>query len=144
MKLFEQKEKVMKAITFIIAAITTCFLGACSETRDDINLPFVNDPQVIGTWESVDFVANTGDFVPSQKQFQGELFLKSLTFLENGKTPDEWQTWTQGVLIHKNERTASHYEIREMTGSIFMFLEWKSGDYIKRGMKPEYYVLKKK
>lgn len=128
----------------MIAAMAMCLLSASAETRDDINIPFVNDPQVIGTWESVDFVTNISDFVPSNKQWQGELDLKSLTFLENGKTPDEWQTWTKGVLIHKNDRTASHYEITEMAGSIFMFLEWKSGDYIFKGMKPSYYVLKKK
>lgn len=134
----------MKITASIIATVAACLLITSAETKDDIKLPFVNDPQVIGTWESVDFVANISDFVPSQKEWQGELVLKSLTFLENGKTPNDWQTWTKGVLMHKNDKTASHYEIKEMTGSTYMFLEWKSGDYVFNGMKPKYYVLKKK
>ena len=134
----------MKTTALIIVTLATCLLSATAETRDDINRPFTNDPQVIGTWESVDLVTNISDFVPSKRQFEGPLYLKSLTFLEDGKTPNDWQTWTQGVLIHKTDRTASHYEIRELSGSIFMFLEWKSGDYVFKGMKPSYYVLKKK
>lgn len=117
---------------------------ARAETRDDINLSFVNDPQVIGTWESVDFVRNISDFVPDKEQWTGKRKLKSLTFLEGGKNPEDFRRWTKGVLIHKGDRTASHYEIKQISGSTYMFLEWKSGDYIFRGMKPQYYVLKKK
>jgi len=111
---------------------------------DNIDLPFVNDPQVIGEWESVDFVADISSFNPDQPNWTGELFLKGLTFREDGRTAKPWWTWTKGVLIHHGDKTASHYEIREIKGQSYLFLEWKSGDVTISGMKPQYYVLRKK
>jgi len=111
---------------------------------DNIDLPFVNDPQVIGEWESVDFVADIPSFNPDHPNWTGELFLKGLTFREDGRTAKPWLTWTKGVLIHHGDKTASHYEIREIKAMSYMFFEWKSGDVTISGMKPYYYVLKKK
>ena len=51
---------------------------------DNIDLPFVNDPQVIGEWESVDFVADIAEFNPDKPSWTGKLFLPGLTFQENG------------------------------------------------------------
>jgi bla regulator protein BlaR1 len=113
-------------------------------SRDNIDLPFVNDPQVIGEWESVDFVANPSDFRPDKPAWSGELSLRGLAFLEGGKTPQPWWTWTKGILIHHGDRTASHYEIREINGQQYLFLEWKSGDVTIRGMKPNYCVLRRR
>ena len=113
-------------------------------TKDNIDLPFVNDPQVLGEWESVDFVVDMSKFNPAQLSWKGKLYLKGLTFLENGKTPQAWWTWTKGVLIHHGDQTASHYEIREINSRPYLFLEWKSGDVTIAGMKPHYYVLKPK
>jgi hypothetical protein len=111
-------------------------------TKDNIDLPFVNDPQVLGEWRSVDFVKDISQFKPARPAWQGKLYLKGLTFLENGKTPQAWWTWTKGVLIHSGDQTASRYEIREIDGATYLFLEWKSGDVTIAGMKPWYYVLK--
>lgn len=111
-------------------------------TKDKIDLPFVNDPQVLGEWKSVDFVKDIAKFNPAQPAWKGKLYLKDLTFLENGKTPQAWWTWTKGVLIHSGDQTASRYKIREINGASYLFLEWKSGDVTIAGMKPRYYVLK--
>jgi hypothetical protein len=113
-------------------------------SKDNIDLAFVNDPQVLGEWESVDFVADMANFNPAQPAWKGKLYLKGLTFLEDGKTPQAWWTWTKGVLIHHGDQTASHYEIREINGLPYLFLEWKSGDVMIAGMKPHYYVLRPK
>jgi bla regulator protein BlaR1 len=67
-----------------------------------------------------------------------------LTFLENGRTSKPWWTWTKGLLLHRGDQTASHYEIKEIGGAPYLFLEWKSGDVTIAGMKPHYYVLKPK
>jgi hypothetical protein len=112
-------------------------------TKDKIDLPFVNDPQVLGEWKSVDFVKDISQFNPAHPAWKGKLYLKGLTFLENGKTPQAWWTWTKGVLIHKGDQTASRYEIRQINGTSYLFLEWKSGDVTIAGMKPRYYVLAK-
>jgi bla regulator protein BlaR1 len=38
---------------------------------DKIDYPFVNDPQVIGTWEAIDFVGEMEDFKVGEKQWKG-------------------------------------------------------------------------
>lgn len=108
---------------------------------DDINLPFKDDPPVIGRWQSVAFVRSPIEFVPEAKPTSEKLFLKERVFLPQGKTPNPSLTWTKGVLINSIDKTASKYEFKRLDGLEFMFLEWKSGDYIFRNRKPEYYVL---
>jgi predicted Ser/Thr protein kinase len=110
-------------------------------SKDKIDLPFIDDPQVIGEWKSVDCVAELSEFNPERPSWKGELPFKGLTFLENGKTPESWLTWTKGILIHHGDQTASHYEIRQIKGRSYLFLEWKSGDVTIAGLKPHYYVL---
>jgi len=112
--------------------------------KDDIKLPFVDDPAVTGTWTSVDFVREPEQFVPGARRFRGDLYLEGLTFLPGGKTPKPWFGWTRGVVMHLGgDHTASRYTIKELNGNLYMFFEWKSGDYIIRHQKPQYYVLRK-
>jgi bla regulator protein BlaR1 len=110
---------------------------------DNIDLPFINDPSVIGKWNSVDFVNKISDFNPDTKNWQGDLYLEDLNFKKNGKMDHSWNKWTNGVVIHRGDKTASAYTLKEINGSTYMFFEWKSGDYIFRNMDPCYYVLKK-
>jgi hypothetical protein len=46
--------------------------------------------------------------------------------------------------MHQGDRTSSHYELREVQGWLYLFYEWKTGDVTIAGMKPHYYVLRKK
>lgn len=119
---------------------------------DDINLPFADDPAVLGEWRSVDFVAEPSAFSPGAKRFRGELYLGGFRFFPGGKmgvlpnAPESapWFGWTRGVVMHLGgDHTASRYTIKEIGGSLYMFFEWKSGDYIIRHRKPQYYVLRK-
>lgn len=111
---------------------------------DKIDYPFIDDPQVVGTWKSVDFVKEIDDFKAGQRQWKfGELFLKELVFLPGGQTFKPWWTWTKGMVFHWGDKTASSYIVKEFDGEPYMFFEWKSGDYTIRAMKPSYYVLKK-
>ena len=111
---------------------------------DFSNLSFVNDPAVLGTWKSVDFVQEPADFTPGEKSFRGGLYLEKLVFKADGKTDMPWFGWTKGVVMHLGgDHTASRYTIKEINGAKYMFFEWKSGDYIIRHQKPKYYVLKK-
>jgi len=111
---------------------------------DFSNLSFVNDPAVLGEWRSVDFVREPEQFVPGARRFRGDLYLEGLTFLPGGKTPKPWFGWTRGVVMHLGgDHTASRYTIKELNGNLYMFFEWKSGDYIIRHQKPQYYVLRK-
>jgi len=110
---------------------------------DKIDYPFVDDPQVRGKWESVDFVSEMKDFNPGKPKWKGDLFLKELIILPDGRTFRPWWTWTKGMIFHSGDRTASKYAIKEMNGTTYMFFEWKSGDYSIMHRKPRYYVLKK-
>ncbi len=116
---------------------------------DNIDLPFVDDPDVLGTWESVDFVKDIDQFKVGKTNWEGDLFLEKLVFFKNGElkfnddTPRPWFAWTKGVVTHAGDKTASKYIIKQIQGETYMFFEWKSGDYIYRNMKPYYYVLKK-
>lgn len=112
---------------------------------DNIDIPFVNDPEALGEWLSVDFVKEPGNFEPGTRRFEGDLFLEGLTFKAGGKMiPGLCFTWTKGVLLDDCDTTASLYSVKEIDGARYMFFEWKSGDYTIRHEKPWYYVLKKK
>ena len=113
-----------------------------SRIADKIDCPFVNDPEVIGAWKSIDFVQRIEDFEPGVKQWRGDLYLKEMIFFEDGRTKGPW-TWTKGLIIHPGDKTAAKHHIKEINGSTYMFFEWKSGDYTIRHMKPWYYVLRK-
>lgn len=130
---FSEKNKKDKAETQIQERVNV----------DKIDYPFTNDEKIIGTWNSVDFVKDIEKFDPNKREWIGKLILKDLVFEENGKTSESFWTWTNGIIIHYIDETASKYVIKEINGETYMFLEWKNGDYIYRGMKPNYYVLKK-
>jgi beta-lactamase regulating signal transducer with metallopeptidase domain len=122
----------------------TSYINDEGRIVDKIDWPFVDDPQLIGTWESVDFVGEMEEFKPDEKNWKGgELYLKGLIFKPNGKTFKPWWTWTKGLIFHSGDKTASKYTIKRIEGSTYMFFEWKSGDYTIRYRKPSYYVLKK-
>jgi len=113
---------------------------------DKIDYPFVNDKKVIGTWKTVDFIPEMEEFKDSEKQWEhGEdrPYLKALVFLPNGKTTENFRTWTKGLVFHSEDKTASKYTIKKIKGSTFMFFEWKRDSYTIGYMKPKYYVLKK-
>lgn len=110
---------------------------------DNVNYSFTDDPSVIGKWTSVGFVREIAYFNPDIKISQENLYLKNLNFKENGETDHSWESWTKGSVIHHGDKTASAYTLKEINGSIYMFLQWKSGDYVFRNMIPYYYVLKK-
>lgn len=111
---------------------------------DDLNKPFVDDPEVVGQWKTVDFVDKQEDFVPGKQATSLELYLKTLTFEKEGKMPNyPIIRWTKGFVMHQKDQTAAAYTLKEINGKKYMFFEWKSGDYSFRGHAPSYYVLEK-
>jgi bla regulator protein blaR1 len=127
----------------VIADSPDSYVDASGRIVDKTDYPFVDDPQAIGKWESVDFVPAIKDFDPASPKWKGDLFLKELVLLNNGRTAQPWWRWTKGLITHKVDRTASKYAIKDIGGTTYMFFEWKSGDYAIRYEKPSYYVLKK-
>lgn len=122
------------------------------QRKDKVDYKFVYDPQLVGKWECVDFVNTPDKFRPDSIQERGELFIKQLNIAKNGKTsiltseskfPYENLSWTKGLILDKQDKLASKYEIKELKGDTYLFYEFKSGDYQLRGTQPSYYVLKK-
>lgn len=141
------------ALITLIAVFTVGFAAyGVIKMVDNTDYPFVDDQRVIGRWDSVDFVSEIEQFIPGEKAYGEEMYLTSLVFINGGDTLISFEgsellkrgsTWTRGLILDEQEKTAEKYEIKELDGDTYMFLEWKSGDYTIRGMKPEYYVLKK-
>lgn len=155
--MFKGKLKVslILALVFIIAG-GVLGVNALQRIRTDkIDYPFVNDPEAIGKWESVDFVFSKDDFVPGKRHVQEELYLKEVAFVKDGKlllalsegngvlAETDGIDWTKGYIINRNDITADGYEIRELDGRNYLFMQWKTGDYVYHGMNPRYIVLKK-
>ena len=127
---------------------------------DNVDLPFIDDPAVHGSWISVDFVQDIDNFIPDKPQ-SPYLWLKSIVFLADGQLHETFgdetpfaieqqkvmskSNWTKGKLLQTRDggSIAPAYTIRKINGMDYMFLEWKSGDVIWGKWKPQYYVLKR-
>ena len=101
--------------------------------------PFVNDPRILGNWESVDFVRSVGDFEPGTKKWQEELFLKNIKFMKNGRTSLPALNWSKDWIYDRNTTKKAQYQIKVIGGEPYLFFPWLAPS---RG-KPPYYVLQK-
>ena len=120
--------------------------------KDDTNIPFINDERVVGFWQTVDFVRNFSQFKPRKKFWKDDLVVKKYTFEPDGTLLVEINktisivrrmNWSKDVVINNENSTVSEYIIKEIDGHEYMFVEWKSGDYIFGGVVKGYYVFRK-
>lgn len=116
----------------LLTLIATAIWPRSEKTRDPV-----------GRWESVDFVASIEQFDPATKKWRGDLALKELTFLPDGKTDKLFWTWENDILHHSGDNTDAKFVIKKISGKECLFLEWISGDVIHGRLPPKYYVLKK-
>jgi len=121
--------------------------------KDDVDIPFVDDPKVKGAWRACGFCEEIEDFIPETKG-EGKWFLSSIEFLDGGSVRSVFSTgqvidntevecWTRGYHIRKWLSTKSEYAIKTIDGKDYLFLQWKSGDYIYGGFDPLYYVFER-
>lgn len=118
--------------------------------RDNVNYPFINDEAVLGKWKVCDFGCNMDDFDPENRYWKNELFFKSVEFSADGKASAVYGDrapfvleWTKGILLNKYAEKAEAYNICNIKGKDYMFMEWKSGDYQFGGRAPRHYVFEK-
>ncbi len=109
---------------------------------DNIDFDFEKDDQLVGKWQAIQFVEMPIDFYANEDNFSYTLYLKEMEFYDRGRTSFAW-TWTNGLILHSGDKTASRYFFAEVNGEEYLFFEWKSGDYVFRGQEPKYYVLKR-
>ena len=112
--------------------------------HDDTDIPFVSDDKVIGKWKAVNYVLAPQEF--DEKMADKTLWLRSVEFKPDGSAVrnydgEEWQEkWTNGALIDEQHATVSHYTFEVRNGTEYLFLEWKTGNYVYGGFPPSYYV----
>ena len=125
--------------------------------RGDISLidkPFVNDEKVLGKWHSIGYVKDEiNNFNPAEQNNTVTVNYKSAEFLPGGElfcvmdksadyTPGSemrWfidgkfrTKWTAGMTFNDTSYglTANKYEIRILNGKEYLFIEWKTNDYV--------------
>ncbi|MEG1751927.1 MAG: MerR family transcriptional regulator [Clostridia bacterium] len=119
--------------------------------KDNIDLPFIEDKKLNGIWKVKDFVHNEAQFSPNKKYWKNSLFFKKLIANADGKIisvmgntkPEDFLTYTKGFVLSKADSTASAYWVKKIDAKYYLFMAWKSGDYIFGNMKPNLYVFEK-
>ena len=129
--------------------------------RDRTDFPYVPDPRLLGTWETVAFVNTPHDFSPAQPLDISALrYVTSISFYERGMCERRIRAQNRGTavaleytaagmgefrgfIINQQQETAEGYLLRELEGVPYLFIQHKSGDYIFGGMEPKYYVFRK-
>ncbi len=117
--------------------------------KENTDLPFENDPKVLGKWMVHSFLEKKEDFLKEESKKDFVPYFKAIEFLPNGDCisvyedtliDGEEQSWTKGLLLRHFNHTACAYEIQCVEGREYLILEWKSGDYRWGGMETDYYV----
>lgn len=118
--------------------------------KDNTNIPFVKDERVVGMWNVVDFVKEKSEFNPDGKDKFKETIIEKYIFENDGRLLSIFNSaeminlrWSKGVVVNDKKSTVSEYEIKNIEGDNYLFLEWKSGDYTFGGKVNGYYVFKK-
>ena len=119
--------------------------------KDDTNLPFINDENVIGKWNVAGFISieNKDNFSTDLLKSGNDYPLKGLTFNPNGELIEEFgsnlykQGWTKGSILKLESEMNCSYEIKTVQGKDYLFFEWKSGDYQFGGKVFGCYVLER-
>ena len=119
--------------------------------HDNVDLPFENDESVIGKWKVFDFCQTKSSFNPL-RPYGAKLFWTEVEFRSGGELVKIYNygktvvgdkkkvAWTNGLVLDKIEKVTLAYEVRKIKGIEYLFVEWKTGDYIYGGMNPQYYV----
>lgn len=135
------------------------FRGALTEMEarkhiDRVDLPYVPDPDVLGVWETCDYVPRIEDFdEQKQRTPEKDFWILRLHFHERGLlTRTQLQEmnrknvllkYTKGTILNEQDLTAEAYQIKRIGKTDYLFVQHKSGDYYYGGKTPQYYVFKR-
>ncbi|MBQ3068973.1 MAG: MerR family transcriptional regulator [Clostridia bacterium] len=127
--------------------------------RDELpGLP-ADDAAVLGVWHTCDLVRTVESFdanamcsfIPHRDLYWRQAEFENGGTMKNGfrgedglvtDPPEKWR-WVNGYVICTPQQTASRYIIRNVDGTDYLFIEWKSGDYIYNGDIPFWCVFKR-
>lgn len=122
--------------------------------KDRLDLPFREDPQVLGLWRVCGIAQKPEDFDPdAPRPEENALFWKTVRFDPGGncrvayadgsvyERPD--YTWTKGAVLCPLSQVAQSYALRRIKGCDYLLIQWKNGDYVYGGREPAYYVFRR-
>ncbi len=115
--------------------------------HESMDYKFIPDKDTVGQWEQIDFVGTPDEFDSKDSTRRKYIEIGIHNFYDDGreiyyadKTRGTGETkWTKGY-VWGGDDTIEAYEIKQLSGKTFMFIEFKNGDYTIRGQKPAYYV----
>ncbi len=120
--------------------------------KDNVNVPFVNDERVVGTWKTIDYINKKDSFNPEKLQSSKEMLsLDKLAFDGNGNVNVSYTSGKEFVTKYTKDYiinlilpdTLCKYTYQEILGKKYIIVEWKSGDYVFGKVINGYYVLEK-
>ncbi len=141
------------------SAKLTTTTNANGERSDSLDYKFTSDSNAVGEWKNVGWYLNMGDFNP-KIPYDGKLFLKGMSIYNDGTMTSHQITgddahavdftgfhWTKGYIVDFLKSTSkldvvTGYAITNINGKTYLFMEWKSMDYVKNG-DVTYYVFEK-
>jgi len=120
---------------------------------DSMDYTFIPDDEIIGTWQSVCYVDKIEDFEAGEVMPQDKPFWQSCIFKDSGDFSykfsdgtDLTAKWTKGYVLFSSgliNGVIPAYTLKQIDGKSYLFVEWKSGDYMRDGKIQVYYVFEK-
>jgi len=123
---------------------TEQFLANELSRKDDWSV-YIEPDKIIGEWVVLNLVEEENRFDPNE-QVAREFWLKSIRFndeiasFNTGEGYGGGSSWVDDHIVLDD--AAMGFMIQEIDGLEYLFLEWKSGDYL-RNNSVAYYVFKK-
>lgn len=122
--------------------------------RDKIDLPYVVDKEMIGTWHTCDLVSSMDEFSPNNpRTIPEEWWITKMqitrqglcirTFRGQNGDYERLDSYTKGLILDKENQFAHRYWLKEIRGNHYLLMEHKSGDYLYSGRVSCYYVFQK-
>lgn len=123
------------------------------KVKDNINVDYVEDKNLVGFWKVIDFVNNPTSFNPEKIQSDSDnLPLSKVTFTPDGEVYINYKynenikhaRYTKDYIINFClPDTLSKYSYQIIDNKEYLIIEWKSGDYVYGKIINGYYVLEK-
>lgn len=123
------------------------------KVKDNTDIDYIEDKNLVGFWQTVDFITNKNSFNPEKIQANStNLPLIKVTFTPSGEVYINYRhnknikqaKYTKNYIINFCLKdTLSKYFYQSIDNKKYLIIEWKSGDYVYGRMINGYYVLEK-
>lgn len=124
------------------------------KVKDNTDIDYIEDKNLVGFWQTVDFITNKNSFNPEKIQANStNLPLSKVTFTPNGEVYINYRynkdikraKYTKDYIINfcLSDTFIKIFLSKFIDNKKYLLIEWKSGDYVYGRMINGYYVLEK-